>query len=174
MAIASCTTKEWVSYSPNAKLTVTQSSSTDTTVTLSWTVQYITDTSDPAYTNGIGRAWSVTIDGTVVKSGAYNINLVSGTNTVASGTTTVNKTKSTRNVSFSLSFEFDITWNNVYCDTLTASSSISIAAKTSYTVSYNANGDTGGESEHILTINEMPNHTHQLKTDIESPDYNIT
>lgn len=36
------------------------------------------------------------------------------------------------------------------------------------------NGDTGGESEHILTINEMPNHTHQLKTDIESPDYNIT
>lgn len=38
----------------------------------------------------------------------------------------------------------------------------------------NVNGDTGGESEHILTINEMPNHTHQLKTDIESPDYNIT
>ena len=144
--MASCTAKEWVSYSPNAKLTVTQSSSTDTTVTLAWKLQYITDTADPAYTNGIGRTWSVTIDGTKVKSGTYNINLVHGTNTVDSGTTTVNKTKSTRNVSFSLSFEFDITWNNVYCDTLTASSSISIAAKTSYTVSYNANGGSGAPS----------------------------
>lgn len=37
-----------------------------------------------------------------------------------------------------------------------------------------SSGGSGGEAEHILTINEMPNHTHQLKTDIESPDYNIT
>lgn len=36
------------------------------------------------------------------------------------------------------------------------------------------NGTTGGESEHILTINEMPNHAHKLKTDIESPNYNTT
>lgn len=35
-------------------------------------------------------------------------------------------------------------------------------------------GSTGGESEHILTIEEMPSHNHKLKTDIDSPNYNIT
>lgn len=31
-----------------------------------------------------------------------------------------------------------------------------------------------GEAEHILTVNEMPKHTHRFKTDINSPDYNVT
>lgn len=35
-------------------------------------------------------------------------------------------------------------------------------------------GSTGGEAEHILTIDEMPKHTHRFKTDINSPDYDIT
>jgi len=35
-------------------------------------------------------------------------------------------------------------------------------------------GLTGGEAEHLLTIDEMPKHSHQLKTDINSPDYNVT
>lgn len=35
-------------------------------------------------------------------------------------------------------------------------------------------GSTGGEAEHKLTIDEMPSHTHRLKTDIESPDFNTT
>lgn len=37
-----------------------------------------------------------------------------------------------------------------------------------------AAGSTGGEAEHKLTIDEMPSHTHRLKTDIDSPDFNIT
>lgn len=32
-------------------------------------------------------------------------------------------------------------------------------------------GSTGGEIEHILTVNEMPKHRHQLKTDIDNPAY---
>ena len=35
-------------------------------------------------------------------------------------------------------------------------------------------GSIGGEAEHKLTIDEMPSHTHRLKTDIESPDFNMT
>jgi hypothetical protein len=35
-------------------------------------------------------------------------------------------------------------------------------------------GSTGGEAEHKLTIDEMPSHTHRIKTDIDSPDFNIT
>lgn len=35
-------------------------------------------------------------------------------------------------------------------------------------------GETGGESEHILTVEEMPSHNHKLKTDINNPNYNIT
>lgn len=33
---------------------------------------------------------------------------------------------------------------------------------------------TGGEAEHVLTIDETPEHNHKLKTDIESPNYNVT
>lgn len=35
-------------------------------------------------------------------------------------------------------------------------------------------GSTGGEAEHILTKDEMPEHTHRFKTDINSPEYNVT
>lgn len=35
-------------------------------------------------------------------------------------------------------------------------------------------GEVGGESEHTLTIDEMLSHIHRLKTDINSPGYNIT
>lgn len=44
-----------------------------------------------------------------------------------------------------------------------------LAAGDTYSV-----GSIGGEAEHILTIDEMPKHTHRFKTDINSPDYNVT
>lgn len=35
-------------------------------------------------------------------------------------------------------------------------------------------GEIGGESEHVLTLNEMPTHNHKVKTDINNEPYNIT
>lgn len=146
--MASCITTKWGNdYSPQCQLTVTQKSATDTTVTLSWTLAYVTN-GYAANTNGVGRSYSVKINGTTVKSGTYNINGLGGSNTrtIASGTTTVNKGTAAKSVSFSCSFYFDVTWGGTYSGTRTASGSISIAAKTSYTVGFNANGGTGAPS----------------------------
>lgn len=144
--MASCSTAQFGNtYCPQAKLTVTQQSSTTTSVTLAYTLQYVAY-GYAAYTNGVGRAWSIVINGSTVKSGSYNINGVSSTTTIASGTVTVPKGTSAKNVSFSVSFNFDVTWHSVYGGTKSASSSISIAAKTSYTVSYDANGGSGAPS----------------------------
>lgn len=35
-------------------------------------------------------------------------------------------------------------------------------------------GSTGGEVNHLLTIEEMPKHNHKVKTDINNSDYNMT
>lgn len=142
--MASCQTAQWVSTAPYVKLTVTQSASTNTDATLSWTLQYIA--SSAASTNGVARSYTVKIAGTTVKNGTYNINGVSGTKTIASGTKTVNKTTATQSIAFSVSFAFNVTWSGTYGGTKSASSSISVAAKPSYTVSYNANGGSGAPS----------------------------
>jgi hypothetical protein len=34
-------------------------------------------------------------------------------------------------------------------------------------------GATGGESEHKLTIEELPEHSHGIKTDLNSPEFNV-
>lgn len=139
--MASCQTERWVSTSPYVKLTVTQSASTDVDVTLSWTLQYISDYA--ANTNGAGRAFTVKIGGSTVKEGTYNIDGVTGTKTIASGTKTISKTTAAQTVAFSVSFAFSLTWSGSYKNTLSASGTIGVPAKTSYKVSYNANGGSG-------------------------------
>lgn len=139
--MASCQTARWVSSAPYVKLTVTQKEDTDTSATLSWTLQYISDT--PANTNGIGRAYTVKIGGSTVKEDAYNINGVTGTKTIASGTKTISKTTAAQTIAFSVSFAFNLTWSGTYGGTKSASGSISVAAKTSYKITYNANGGSG-------------------------------
>lgn len=140
--MASVSTTRWVSTSPYVKLTVTEDSSTETTSTLSWKLQYISDYA----ANASSRDYTVKINGSSVKSGSYNIDGVTGTKTVASGTKKITKTHSKQSISFSVSFDMKITWSGSYKGTVSASGSISIPAKTSYKVSYNANGGSGAPS----------------------------
>ena len=149
--MASCSTSQWASTSPYVKLEVTQSSSTGDSATLSWILSYAA--SYAASTNGTGRSYSVKINGSEVKSGTYNINGVSGTKTIATGSVSISKGSSAKSVSFSVSFGFNLTWSGVYGGTKTASGSISVAAKTSYTIKYNANGGSGAPSSQTKWYN---------------------
>lgn len=142
--MASCSTPRWVTYAPYTTLTVNIASQTGDTVTFNWSLTYYSPSA--ASTNGIGRAYWVSIDGNVVTNGSYNIHGVVGTTTIASGQYSVPKGTSARNVSFSTSFNFNLTWSGVYAGVKDAVGSIQIAAKESHTVSYNANGGSGAPS----------------------------
>lgn len=139
--MASCTTSQWGnSHSPQVKLTVTTESSTNTTVTYSWKLQYIADL---AASTSSSRSYTVKLDGDTVKSGTYSISGKTGTSTIASGTKTISRGTSARTVKFSVSFAFNLTWSGTYAGTKSASGSFSIGAKPKYTITYNANGGSG-------------------------------
>ena len=145
--MASCQTSQWGTSSPYVKLTVTESSSsTATQAVLSWTLQYIASN---AAVSSYAKEYTVKIAGSVPTNGqgTYNINGVTGTKTIASGTVNVDKGTAAKSVAFSVSFGFNLTWSGIYKSTLTASDTISVSAKTSYTVTYDANGGSGAPSK---------------------------
>lgn len=145
--MASCTTGYWDANSstPRVRLTVTQSSETGSTATLAWTLQYI---ASYAVSTSIPHGCTAVVNGTTVFDGSYAISGKTGTHTIDSGTITVNKGTASKDVSFSCSMDFSgITWSGKYAGSnKTASGSIAIDAKDSYTVTYNANGGTGAPS----------------------------
>ena len=137
-------TSQWGnSYSPQVKLTLTQTKSTETSATYEWKLEYI---ADYAASTSSARSYTVKIDGDKEKTGTYDINGKTGTKTIASGTKTLSRGTSAREISYSVSFSFNLTWNGTYAGTKTASSSFTLAKKTAYTVKYNANGGSGAPS----------------------------
>lgn len=143
--MATLTTAQFGSSScPQAQLVVTESSSTATTSTLSWTLKWVTH----GYTvnSSLNKEYSVKINGSIVKSGTFAIGGKTSQN-VASGTVTITKDTSTKSIPLWFSFVMNFTWSGTYGGTKTASGSISIAAKTSYKISYNANGGSGAPSQ---------------------------
>lgn len=144
--MATCQTKRWVSTSPYVKLTVTEVadySDIATKARLSYKLEYI---SDSAASTSVAKAYSITIGGSVVKSGTYDINKKTGTNTITSGTIDVNRGTAALTVACSVTFKFEMTWSGVRCPQQTASTSISVGAKTQYAIIYNANGGSGAPS----------------------------
>lgn len=138
--MASCITSQWAnSYSPQVRLTVTQSSSTATTATLHWVAEYVAH----GYAADIGsRTWSGKVGSTSI-GGTFAAAGITGTKTMGSGDVTITKTTAAQTISFSISFPFNMSWSSVSTTTRSASGSISVAAKTKYTISYNANGGSG-------------------------------
>lgn len=143
--MASCTTYQWATSAPQMKLTVSYDSTTSTgdIAYLKWTLQFLGYS--PASTSG-GRYWEVWINNTLKDSGSYNINAVTGTRTVASGTVEIPKTSATQSIPFKVSVDWNITWNTAYKGTQIAQGTESVPAMVSCTVSYNANGGSGAPS----------------------------
>ena len=140
--MASCITSQWSnSTSPQIRLTVTGSNASGKIHRLSWTLEYVGHGYAPR-TSG-GRSYSAVIDGETVASGSYDINGKSGTYTIASGTKDITRGSSDRNISFSLSFAFNLTWSGVYSGTRSASGTYTIPSVPYNTYSFNANGGTG-------------------------------
>lgn len=140
--MASCITSRWVASAPQMQLTVEQQSSTGSSTTLSWTLEYIAVS--PARTGG-GNAWKVYINGEQVESGSYNINGKNGTYTVASGTTTVNKGSNKTSISFSVDVTWGLTWSGVYCGGKTAEGSIVIEQDSSGSSSGSGSGSSSSD-----------------------------
>lgn len=142
--MASCITEQFGnSYCPQVRLTVTQTGSTNSNVTLTWVLEYVAH----GYPFYIGsRSYSVTIAGSTVDSGTFAASGITGTREIARGTKSINRTTGTQRIAFSTSFAFNGTWNGVYGGTKSASGSIDVGPKPSYTISYNANGGSGAPS----------------------------
>ena len=146
--MASCITSQWSGKdsNPQVRLTVdlnTSKSDGDTAV-LDWKLEYVAHGS--AANTSVDKSYTVTINGSTVATGSYDIDGKTGTSTIKSGSVNIAKGTSAKNVSFGVSFAFNLTWSGSYGGTKSASGSISIPVKTSYTISYNANGGTGAPS----------------------------
>lgn len=140
--MASCITSQWSnSTSPQIRLTVTGSNASSKVHRLSWKLEYVGHGYAPR-TSG-GRSYSAVIDGATVASGSYDVNGKTGTYTIASGTKDVSRGSSNRNISFSLSFAFNLTWSGVYSGTRSASGYYTVPSVPYNTYSFNANGGTG-------------------------------
>lgn len=132
--MASCKTTQWSTGSPYVKLTVTESTSTSTSATLFWRLDYIATSAAVTSTE---KAYTVALAGETIKSSTFDIDGKTGTHTIASGTKVITKTTTAKTISFSVSFSFNLTWSGTYKDTLTATGSISVPAvnvETIYTV----------------------------------------
>lgn len=152
-------------YSPQVHLAVWVSGENQTSATVTWQLFYVAH-GYAAYTNGYGRAWNVDIAGAVRGTGSYNINGQTGTVQIGSGNFSVGKSHSVQTFGAGCSFNFDVNWAGVYSGVRSASTSFSVGAKSSYTVSYNANGGSGAPSnqtkwhdENLTLSNTKPTRT---------------
>lgn len=129
--MASCKTAQWASNAPYVKLTIIKKASTTTSVTLAYRLEYI---SESAVQSEDLKTYTISMGGTAVANGAFDIGGRTGTSFVAAASVTVPKTSTTISMTFGVSFNFDLQWaSNTYIGVKEASGSILVATSTSYT-----------------------------------------
>lgn len=137
--MATCQTTRWVSTAPYVKLTLTEKTSDAVSATFSYTLQYISDT---AANTSNAKSYMLEIDGKIVNEGSFNIDGLTGTHTICSGTIVFPKSKAKKTIECYFEFFFNLTWSGVYAGQKDASTTIDVGAKTQYSITYNANGGT--------------------------------
>lgn len=138
----SCITAQFGNtYCPQLRLTITSGTDTATSTSFSWKLEYVAH-GYAFYASA--KAVTATFDGATLYSGSYAINGKTGTYTIASGTKTITKGTSGRHVPASCSINFgSASWNGVTGGSRSASTTQYVGPKSSYTVTYNANGGSG-------------------------------
>lgn len=144
--MGSCITSQWAgSTCPQARLTVSYDAynSSDTIAVYNWTLDYVAH--GYAASTGSTRGWSVQVGNEVVH-GSFNINGVSTTTTIRTGTVRVTRSTVDTTMQCMVGFDFSLTWSGVYGGVKSATMTETVLAKPSYVVAYNANGGTGAPS----------------------------
>ena len=146
--MASCITSQvGNSYCPQLKLVVEVDSSYSSNATkakLDWKLQYVAH--GYAVSTSASKSYTAVINGTTVASGSYAIGGKTQVNNIATGSVYIDRGTASKSISFSCSMNFGITWHGSSLGNKSASGSITLSAKTSYTVSYNVNGGSGSIS----------------------------
>lgn len=129
-------TADWSNgYCPYLNVNITYNSQNGDTVYYDYKVSYCTTSGGAAITNGNDRAWNFKVDGSIIASGGININGNHGIDNVHSGSFSVSKNGSSRNVTTEVNMYMDVSWNGVYGGWVSGSQKLSIPART-----YNAHG----------------------------------
>ena len=132
------------SYCPQVHVEIWQTSTDNAYVYYDW-YMYYDAYGYAAYTNGNARSVTLKVGGDTY-TGSININGVTGTKLISSGSNFLYKQHDNRWVSCSVTFGIDVTWGSSYASSTSGSSGFTIGPKTSYTVQYNANGGSGAPS----------------------------
>lgn len=129
---------------PRVKFTIDTTSSDGDSVTLSWTLKYVTK----GYT--MSASTKVEVKAQIAGDTVYDSDItVNGksTYTIKTGTYTVNRTHSDVNHTFKVYIYWgSMKWSGTTLGTRSGSDTFKISAQTSYTVSFNANGGSGAPS----------------------------
>lgn len=159
--MASCTYNKGLNGNPYAVLTVTQKSQdkANNKSVLAWDLKIYRPYN---IQSSASKAYSVTINGTKVKSGTTTIG-GSGTKTIASGEVTVpHNSDGNKTVNFSFSLTFDITWSGTPIKTGIASGSITLTRIPRASSISSVTGDTIGSSVTVKITPADESFTHKL------------
>lgn len=165
--MASCTWSSSSAGSPSVTLTVTETATSTENNTS--TVSYSLVISRPYnISSSASKSYSITINGSTVKSGSTTIG-GSGSKTIASGTTTIShNADGTKSISFSFNLTLAITWNGTYISTASSSGSMALSTIARATQPSLSSSTTAmGSSVTISTPRASSNFKHVLYYDFQ-------